>query len=308
MARVPSPFDVVAALRPGGHIRVIAPSSPFPREDFERGVARLRERYRVSFGHDLFETHGFLAGDDARRLAELRDALADPDVDAIVAARGGYGATRLLESLRPEEVRAAPKLLVGFSDVTALHALWARAGLRSIHGPMVAALGRAEPSWVERWIAAVEGGPLAAATDLETIAPGEAEGAIVGGNLAVLAALAGTPHAPPLEGAVLFLEDVGEAPYRVDRMLTTLRQAGWLGRVRGVALGSFTACDPRADGRTVEAVLRDRLADLGVPVAAGIGAGHAPDDRELPLGAPVHLDATRGVLRFLEPAAASKRA
>ncbi|HBQ14848.1 MAG: LD-carboxypeptidase [Sandaracinaceae bacterium] len=305
---MPSPFDLVAALRPDGHIRVIAPSSPFPREDFARGVARLRERYRVSFADDLFEARGYLAGDDARRLAELRDALTDPDVDAIVAARGGYGATRLLDALKPEEVRASPKLLVGFSDVTALHALWARAGLRSIHGPMVAALGRAEPAWVERWIAAVEGGPVAAATGLDTIHPGEAEGPLVGGNLAVLAALVGTPYAPPLDDAILFLEDVGEAPYRVDRMLTTLRQAGWLARVRGVALGSFTACDPRADGRTVEAVLRDRLADLGVPVAAGVGAGHAPEDGEVPLGAVAQLDATRGSLRFVENAVEARRA
>ena len=303
---MPPTFRPVPALRAGAHVRIVAPSSPFGREDFDRGVLRLRERYRVSYDERLFEAHGFLAGDDARRLAELRAALDDESVDAIVAARGGYGATRLLPELELERVRDANKLLVGFSDVTALHAVWARAGLRSIHGPMVAALGRAEPSWVERWIAAVEGAPFAAMTGLEILAEGArgdaVEGPLVGGNLAVLAALVGTPFAPPLEGAILFLEDVGEAPYRVDRMLTTLRQAGWMDRVAGVALGFFTDCHPRPDGRTVTDVLRDRLSDLDVPVVAGLGAGHEPDNQEIPLGARARLDAARGTLELLEHA------
>jgi muramoyltetrapeptide carboxypeptidase len=283
---------------------VVAPASPFPRADFEAGVSRLRERYRVSWDEGIFARDGYLAGSDARRLAELRAALSDPDVDALVAARGGYGVTRLLDRLGAEEVAAAPKLLVGFSDLTALHALWARAGLRSLHGPMVAALGRAEPAWVERWIGAVEGEPMAAATGLTALSPGVAEGPLVGGNLAVLAALCGTPHAPPLDGAILLLEDVGEAPYRVDRMLTTLRHAGWLERVAAVVLGLFTACDPRPDGRTVTEVVRERLGDLRVPVVAGLNAGHEPDNVEIPLGARARVDADRGVLTFLEGAVA----
>jgi muramoyltetrapeptide carboxypeptidase len=299
---VPSSFAPVPALTPGAHIRVVAPASPFPGADFEAGVERLRQRYRVSFDEGIFAREGFLAGSDERRLAELRAALSDPDVDALVAARGGYGVTRLLDRLSPEEVAAAPKLLVGFSDVTALHALWARAGLRSIHGPMVAALGRAEPAWVERWIAAVEGEPMAAASNLTALTPGIAEGPLVGGNLALLAALCGTPHAPPIDGAVLFLEDVGEAPYRVDRMLTTLRHAGWLVRVAAVVLGLFTACDPRPDGRTVEEVLRERLGDLSVPVVAGLNAGHEPNNVEIPLGARARVDAGRGVVTYLEHA------
>lgn len=295
-------FDPVPALREGCHIRVIAPSSPFPLADFERGLARLRERYRVSHRDDITARCGFLAGDDARRFAELEEALADPDVDAIVAARGGYGATRLLRHLEPANVRAARKLLVGFSDVTALHALFARAGLRSIHGAMVAGLGRADPDAVARWIAAVEGALPAPLTGLRAIAGGVAQGPLLGGNLAVLAALSGTAHAPPIDGAVLFLEDVGEAPYRVDRMLTTLREAGWLDRVAAIALGRFTRCDPRDDGVGVDDVLADRLGDLGVPVVAGIPAGHERDNLELPLGAPVRVDADAGALVFAEPA------
>jgi muramoyltetrapeptide carboxypeptidase len=281
---------------------VIAPASPFPREDLERGVARLRARYRVSHRDDLFAHEGFLAGDDARRLAELDEALADPDIDAIVAARGGYGATRLLSRLDVERVRGARKLLVGFSDVTALHALWARAGLRSIHGPMVAALGRGTEAQLARWFACVEGALPPSVSGLAVIRPGVAEGPLLGGNLALLAALLGTPHVPPLEGAVLFLEDVGEAPYRIDRMLTSLRDAGWLERVAGIALGTFEGCGPRPDGRHVEEVLLERLEDLGVPVALGVPAGHVDDNLELPFGARVRLDASAGELHFLEPA------
>ncbi len=281
---------------------MVAPASPFPRGDFERGVARLRSRYRVTFRDDVFARHGYLAGDDARRRDELLEALADPSVDAIVAARGGYGVTRILEDLEPARVREANKLLVGFSDLTALHALWARAGVRSVHGPMVAALGRAPEPHVARWMAVVEGGVPEPLRGLQTLRPGGAEGPLLGGNLALLAALLGTPLAPPVDGAILFLEDVGEAPYRIDRMLTSLRHAGWLDRVAGVALGTFHGCEPRADGHRVEDVLRDRLGQLDVPVVTGVLAGHVEDNLELPFGARVRLEADAGVLRFLEPA------
>lgn len=281
---------------------MIAPASPFPREDFDRGLERLRARYRVSHREDVFARHGYLAGDDARRLAELEDALGDPDVDAIVAARGGYGVTRLLPRLDARTVRAANKLLVGFSDLTALHALWARAGLRSVHGPMVAALGRASEAHVARWIATVEGARPEPLTSLAALAGGVAEGPLLGGNLALLAALLGTPYAPPIDGAILFLEDVGEAPYRVDRMLTSLQHAGWLDRAAGIAVGTFHGCDPRSDGHRVEDVLHDRLSGLGIPVVYGVGAGHVDDNLELPFGARVQLDGNAGVVRFLEPA------
>jgi muramoyltetrapeptide carboxypeptidase len=302
MRGVPQRFEPVAALREGAHVRAIAPSSPFSREDFERGVERLSRRYRVTFDEGIFSRSGFLAGDDVRRLHELRAALADPSVDAIVAVRGGYGATRLLDAIDPDEVRTARKLLIGFSDVTALHALFARAGLRSIHGAMIGGLGRASEPLALRWIAAVEGAPPRPIEGLTTIASGVAEGPLLGGNLALLAALAGTPHAPPLEGAILFLEDLGEAPYRLDRMLTTLRQSGALDHIAGVALGGFTSCGPRDDGTTAEAVLAERLGSLGLPVLSGVPAGHVDDNLELPLGAPVRLDAGAGRLVFLEGA------
>ncbi|MFW5875232.1 MAG: S66 peptidase family protein [Myxococcota bacterium] len=302
---IPSPSLVAPpALQPGGCIAVVAPSSPFDRDAFDRGVARLRERYDVRYAETLFVRSGFLAGDDDRRAEELLAALRDPAVHAVVAARGGHGSTRLLHRLPPEEVRAARKLLVGFSDVTALHAAWARGGVRSIHGPMVAALGRTGPRAVERWVAAVEGRVPDPLEGLEPMCGGIAEGPLIGGNLAVLAALVGTPYAPPLDGAVLFLEDVGERPYRVDRMLTTLRHAGWLDRVAGVALGAFTECDPGPDGTPMADVLRERLAHVAGPVVSGVPAGHVDDNLELPLGAPVRLDGNSGRITFLQSAVA----
>lgn len=305
-----SRFTAPPALRPGAHLRCIAPAGPFDPALFARGVERLRARYRVSHRDDLFAQHrGFLAGDDRRRADELREALSDPDVDAVVAARGGYGATRLLDAIGPDEVRRAGKLLVGFSDLTALHALWARAGLRSLHAPMVATLGKADPAQLARWLAAVEG-EIPAPASLVPIAPGRARGPLLGGNLSVLAALAGTPHAPPLDGAVLFLEDVNEAPYRLDRMLTTLRQAGWLTRLAGVVVGALDdgRPDPARDAAAAE-VLADRLGDLSVPVARGLRAGHVEDNAPLPLGAAVELVVGAGAaVTFLESAVAPARA
>lgn len=299
-------FARVRALREGGHVRVIAPSSPFDRALFDEGVRRLRARYVVSYDEALFEKDGFLAGTDARRLAELRAALADPSVDAIVAARGGHGATRILAGLDVDTVRAAGKLLVGFSDVTALHAVWQRAGLRSIHGSMVAALGRLPEARVARWMRAVEGDePFSSHAARWTAGSARVVGPLVGGNLAVLCALLGTPYFPPVDGGVLLLEDVGEAPYRLDRMLTSLRLAGVLDRVAGVVVGDFTDCAPRADGRTADDVLRERLGSLGIPVVASVPVGHAEEENwEVALGGLVEIDPARGVVTFLQGAVA----
>jgi muramoyltetrapeptide carboxypeptidase len=282
---------------------VIAPSSPFDREAFERGVARLRARYTVSYDEAIFVRDGFLAGSDARRVDELHRALADDDVDAIACGRGGYGAMRLLPSIDVALVARAAKLLVGFSDVTALHAVWQRAGLRSLHASMVAALGRIPEARVARWTRAVEGYVPFSGHDAAIRNRGRVTAPLVGGNLAVLAALAGTPFFPPVDGAVVLLEDVAEAPYRVDRMLTTLRLSGALDRAAGVLIGDFTRCDPGADGRTVDEVLRDRLLDLPIPVLGPVPVGHSDDENwEVALGGLVDLDADRGLVTFLQGA------
>lgn len=273
----------------------MAPSGPFDEVAFDAGVAFLRTRYEVRVDDEVRAKKGYLAGDDARRLAELHRALDEEGTRAIVCARGGFGATRLLDALDVEQVRRAKKLLVGFSDVTALHALWARAELGSMHGPMVAWLGRANEDGRADWVAALEGRTLHA-RGLRAVVRGRAEGVLLGGNLAVLAALVGTPYSPPLEGAVLFLEDVGEAPYRIDRTITQLRQAQWFRGVRAIVLGDFVRCAPGDHGVSVEEVLEERLGDLGVPVVAGLCAGHGATNHALPFGARVVVDADAGTL------------
>jgi muramoyltetrapeptide carboxypeptidase len=288
-----------AWLAPGARVRVIAPSSPFDVRDFELGLARLSARYDVSHDPSITEQRGYLAGDDVRRLRELREAIEDPRLDGIIAARGGYGATRLLAQLDPAQVRARPKLLVGFSDITALHALWARARVGSLHGGMVATLGRSPDKLAQRYLDALEGRGATEISGLQSIARGRAEGVLLGGNLTVLCALLGTPHFPSLHDAVLFLEDIGEKPYRIDRMLTSLRHSGALRGVRAIALGAFEKAEPNADGVRVDDVLAERLRDLGVPVVAGLPCGHVDDNVELPLGTRVVVDADAGRLSLL---------
>jgi muramoyltetrapeptide carboxypeptidase len=279
-------------------VRVIAPSSPFDRQRFATGLPLLEARYRVELAEGLFEQHGFLAGADDARLRDLQSALATPEVKALVSARGGYGAARLLSQLEVATVRAAAKWLVGFSDVTALHALWARAGLCSIHGPMVASLFEAEESTRADWFALLEGAAPRALEHLECVVPGHAEGRLFGGNLTVLCALVGTPYLPDANDTVLVLEDVTERPYRVDRMLTTMLQAGFFRGVRAIVLGQFSECGPGPDGTRVEAVLTERLAGLGIPIVMNAPVGHVPDNHPLLFGARALVDARRGRVEF----------
>jgi muramoyltetrapeptide carboxypeptidase len=287
-------------LEAGSRVAVVAPASSFEHEAFERGIERLRERYDVQFDAGVMSHKGYLAGDDTRRLRELQVAIDDPSIDGIIAARGGYGSTRLLRQLNVSELAVRPKLLVGYSDITALHALWARHRVLSIHGTMVAALGRADEKLVARYRSALEGQFVELYSGLTTIAAGQTEGVLLGGNLTVLSALLATPHALPAEGSVLFFEDIGERPYRIDRMLTTWRDAGAFAAVRGIVLGAFAQCDPGEDGVSTRDVLIERLSDLGVPVVAGFPAGHIDDNAELPFGRRVSLDATSGELQLLK--------
>ena len=272
----------------------MAPCSPFDRERFERGLPLLQARYRVELADGLFERAGYLAGGDDARLAALLGALEDDQTRALVAARGGYGSTRLLPRLDVARVRRAGKWLVGFSDVTALHALWRRAGLCSIHGPMVCSLWEASEAAQAEWGALLEGKASAPLEGLSCVRPGRAEGVLFGGNLTVLGALVGTPYMPNLDGTVLLLEDVTERPYRIDRTLTSLLQSGALAGVQAVVLGQFSQCDAGADGVSALQVLEERLSALGVPVLGDAPVGHVAENRAVLLGARVAVDAQRG--------------
>jgi muramoyltetrapeptide carboxypeptidase len=281
-------------LHAGSLVRVVAPSSPFDGARFDRGLALLQARYRVHLADTLFERAGYLAGRDELRLHSLLEALADPQAQAIVPARGGFGATRLLPQLELETVRRANKWLMGFSDVTALHALWTRAGVCSIHGPMVCSLWEAKPEIQAQWFALLEGQPPEPLVGLSTVHPGRAAGRLFAANLTVLAALAGTPFMPDLSGCVLLLEDVTERPYRLDRALTTLLQAGALDGLRACVLGQFAQCEAGPDGITAEQMFEERLAGLGVPVLGNAPIGHVPDNVPVLVGAEVEVDAEAG--------------
>lgn len=296
-----SPFTRPAPLSVGSHVRVVAPSSPFDLERYARGVELLRARYAVSEGRELLAKHGFLAGEDDMRLHDLHEALRTSDIQAIVPPRGGYGATRLLPSLDVAEVQRQAKWLVGFSDVTALHAVWARAGLCSLLGPMVCSLPEASAELQRTWFALLEGAPPPPLTELTQVVGGRAEGRLFGGNLTVLAALVGTPYFPDLTDTVLALEDVGERPYRLDRVLTTMLQAGVLRGVCAVILGQFTECAPGPDGTSADDVLAEQLGTLGVPLLRDAPFGHVPNNTPLLLGAHAVVDATYGRVDFEVP-------
>jgi muramoyltetrapeptide carboxypeptidase len=283
---------VPPALRPGDRIDVIAPSSPFDRALAWRGLGWLKQRYQVHFDPNLFEVTGYLAGSDERRRTELDRALNSTETRAIVAVRGGYGLNRIAHRLDWESLRDRPKWIVGFSDITALHVEAAAVDVASLHAPMVAALGRGHEPAREAWIEAVEH-PLRERlfSDLRVLHPGQATGRCFGGNLTVLHACAAAGRLRIPKDCILFLEDVGERPYRVDRTLTTLITGGHLDDVRGVVLGEFTDCLPGQDGVCVEDVLRDTLAPLRIPVAAGFLIGHGLANVPLHFGARAELQA-----------------
>lgn len=291
-------FREPRALVEGGRMAVVAPAGPIADEaKFHAGIERLRSRFDVTYDASIFSRLGYLAGDDQRRAWELIAALEDPAVDAIVAARGGYGAMRILEAVGVERVKDAGKLLVGFSDITALHALWACAGLQSVHAPMVEALADLDdPSW-QQWVAVVEGRSglhidgLASWSDA-----GSATGPLLGGNLATLHALLGTSYALPLNGAILLIEDVSEAPYRIDRMLTSMRLCGVFDRLAGVVVGTFTDSEPGLHLTTAEQALQEHLSRLPIPVLAGLSTGHTPNNLPIRLGINVTLDTTAATL------------
>ena len=302
-----------AILRPprlevGDRVRVVAASGPVDRQRFMAGLEALEGRYDLCFDEaSLFSKHGFLAGDDDHRLETLNTAIADPESRAIFLARGGYGLLRILAQVDSRALLESPKPIVGFSDVTALLAACAQSGVAAIHGPMIsqfAGLPREDRESLFRLLENPEPGILL--VGLEKVVSGVARGPLLGGNLEVLSRLLGTSLQPDFDGAVLFLEEVGELPYRVDRLLTHFELAGVLSRVSGVVIGDFTDCDETEVGAkqhpTTREVLVERLERLAVPVVFGGTFGHGDRNTALPYGTKVHLDAANGTLVALEGA------
>lgn len=285
-------------LRPGSRVAVVSPAGPVPDERLDAGVAVLR-----AWGLDVVvmdHVRGnhpdlpYLAADDASRVDDLTRAWCDPDVGAVLCARGGYGVQRLLDLLDWEALAAAgPKVLVGFSDVTALHqALGARLGLSTIHGPVVAQLGDGDEesrAHLRTMLFEPDQALVLTPRPCEVLVAGQAEGVLTGGNIALLAAQVGTDGSFDAAGSIAVLEETGEEPYQLDRLLTQLLRSGWFDDVRGIVVGRLTGCGPPD---VVRAVIGDRLAPLGVPLITGAPFGHDQPNLAFPCGVPATLDAS----------------
>lgn len=310
------PLRKPKALKPGDKVALVAPASAGNGgSELYEAQAFVRARgWEPILMPNVSSRFGYLAGTDSERAADINAAFVDPQVKGILALRGGYGCMRILPLLDEKQIRRNPKVLIGFSDITALLvAISKRCGFVTFHGPTASS---SQDDYSMEWLmkAVAVSDPLgdlsqpdplpSDAYRLYSLHGGSARGRLVGGNLSLLAHMMGTPWAPDLKDSILFLEDVNEAPYRVDRMLTQLIISGGMSKCRGVVVGHFTRGDdssPDSEWKTAD-VLRDRLAGLGIPVTVGWAVGHVRTKLTMPLGVQAELDADRLTLKILEPA------
>lgn len=300
----------------GDTVAVVAPSSGIEAAGFEKALQNLADLgFKTKIGKAARSRNGFLAGTDAERLEDLHQAFADKEVKAVWCVRGGYGASRILPGLDFKLIAKNPKILIGYSDITALHlAIYQNTNLVTFHGPTAGATFSdyakmhavnvlMNPS--DRYKIELAPENVANESNLfktETIVKGTCRGELVGGNLSLLSALAGTPFAiGDLKGKILFIEDVGEQPYRIDRMLTQIKQSANLRQLAGVALGIFQDCNPKDPAsQSLIAVLKEQFGSLGVPVIYGLSFGHIRDQFTLPVGIKAELDTEKATITFLE--------
>jgi muramoyltetrapeptide carboxypeptidase len=283
-------------LQRGDLVRVVAPAGPVPGDELAAGIAALESRYRVLSEDGVQASSGFLAGSDERRAGELQSAIDDTAAALLIAARGGYGTTRIIDRLRLGGLRDRPRWIVGSSDLTALLLqLWSELGLCTIHGPMIAGLAAPAERDLELLFDLLEGRSWSPPGDLDPLIDGVAHGPLIGGNLTILAHLCGAIDPAFAEGAILFVEDVGERPYRIDRCLVQLERSGILGRAAGFVVGEFHDCEPGADRVTAAEVVLDHLGRLGLPVAAGYPAAHGGRNAPFIHGATVELAVSEGL-------------
>lgn len=288
-------------LRRGDRIGVVAPAGPVSESDLEPGLKLLASAgFRVLLGAHVYDRKDYLAGEDKARLADLHAMFRDSTVKAVLCARGGYGCLRLLDKIEYDLIQKNPKIFVGFSDVTALlMAIRTRTGLVTFHGPMVRGLTQnGLENWEHLLRLLTAGAPLEMPLlDAIVQLPGRAEGPLIGGNLSLLCHLLGTPFLPSLDGCVLFVEDRGEPPYRLDRMLTHLALTGRLNDISGLIAGQFLDCGDRP---VISTLLTDMLADSHIPVVTGLAVGHGAKNLALPFGMRAVLDTHLNTLSTLE--------
>ena len=297
-------------LSPGATVGVITPSSSIGREELEKALQNLKSLgLKVELTPNVRVKKGFLAGTDEQRLDDLHAMFANPEIDAILCARGGYGSQRLLDKINYDLIRKNPKIFVGYSDITALHiAIHQQTGLITFHGPNAGSTY--SPFTQSHFQALLFNNELPYSVSCSdeqldplnrgvgyTITPGKASGALVGGNLTIISTLMGTPYQPDFSGKIVFLEDIGEAPYRIDRMLTQLLLVDAFKQASGIALGIFRDCEEEPDDPdfidtlSLKEVLQERLQSLGIPVMYGLPFGHIMDNGVIPYGVEATLDA-----------------
>lgn len=306
-------------LKAGDTLGVIAPASALSEKVILRAIENLTNLgFKIKLGKNLREQKGYLAGTDEQRLEDLHWAFSDPEVDAVWCIRGGYGVTRILPKVDFKLIKRNPKIFIGYSDITALHvAIYQKTGLVTFHGP-VGTSDYTDFTKPNVWNLLTNPTPQYQlvhseenqknASNLfksEVITAGKCRGTLIGGNLSLLSAMDGTPFAlGNLKGKILFMEDIDERPYRVDRMLTQLLQSHDLSKLAGIALGIFEGCNPKPEENSMSLVacLKDRLGNLGIPVIYGLSFGHISNQYTLPIGIQAEMDTETGILTLLDSA------
>ena len=295
------------ALRKGDKIGLVTPASALTRSAFEKALTNLETLgYQVDYSDNIRVRRGFLSGTDEQRVDDLHRMFEDPSIRGIFCARGGYGSARVLPLLDYDIIRQNPKVFIGYSDITALHqAIYSKTGLITFHGPVAASTFN--DFTIDYLVDATHKAKrLKIKSESQVIVPGEANGRLIGGNLSVLASLIGTPYEIPYKDHILFIEEIGESIYRIDRMLTQMKQSGVMEGVRGIVLGYFTDCDYPPEDPDFESsvglseVFKDQFEDLGVPVIQGFPFGHEEHNATLPVGAQAILDTRAGRLKIEE--------
>jgi muramoyltetrapeptide carboxypeptidase len=299
-ARVNAPMIWPPALAVGARVALLSPAGPLAQDsDLERAKLNARALgWEPHASPHALAREGYLAGDDASRLADLNAAIRDPRIDAIWCLRGGYGAMRVLDAIDYDALHRAPKAIIGYSDITALHlAVRARSNVVSFHGPTARAV--LTPFSRQSLLCATSHGcdPFATDSPLTWLQDGSAAGPLEGGNLALICALLGTPYAPRFEGAILVLEDVNEPLYRIDRMLRQLILAGALARIAGLCFGAFSERgeESEATPRSLDVLFREAASHVHGPVVCDVPCGHLADQWTFPLGARAELSRSGGL-------------
>lgn len=300
-----------SALKKGDLVGLIAPSSPAPREKLDGAIRILEEiGLQVRVGQTCTATHGYLSGTDELRAGEMNEMFQDPEIKGIVCLRGGYGTPRILDRIDYEKIRENPKIFIGFSDITAVHtAIQNRTGLITFHGPMGAIMGApdftdySKKSWVDMLFGITGAEELfnPPGEELIGVQGGVASGRLCGGNLSLIADTMGTPYEIDTKGKILFIEEIGEAPRQIDRMMTELRLAGKLDDAAGIIYGDWCDCveKERSETLSLEYVLNDFLPP-GKPVLMNLRAGHCEPQMTLPMNGLVEINGERGAFRLLE--------